>query len=101
MPAAPTGTASPFDLDFGVEDLDFDQDPLPPLRANKIELPVIPLRDMVIFPRMVTQFFVGRDISMRAVEEAMVTIGGSSPWPSARPNWKMSPPATSTRWAWN
>ena len=73
MPAAPFGTESPFELDFGVEDLDFDQGPLPPLRANKVELPVIPLRDMVIFPRMVTQFFVGRDISMRAVEEAMVT----------------------------
>src|SRR5690349_10990189 len=45
MPAAPTGTASPFELDFGVEDLDFDQDPLPPPRANKMELPIIPLRD--------------------------------------------------------
>jgi ATP-dependent Lon protease len=73
MPAAPFGTESPFELDFGVEDLDFEQGPLPPLRASRIELPVIPLRDMVIFPRMVTQFFVGRDISMRAVEEAMVT----------------------------
>src|SRR5690349_22940120 len=46
MPAAPTGTASPFELDFGVEDLEFEQTPLPPLRTNKVELPVIPLRDM-------------------------------------------------------
>jgi ATP-dependent Lon protease len=36
-----------------------------------IALPVVPLRDMVIFPHMVTQLFVGRDISLRAVAEAV------------------------------
>lgn len=35
------------------------------------ELPVIPLRDTVLFPHMVTPFLVGRDRSARAVEEAV------------------------------
>jgi ATP-dependent Lon protease len=35
-----------------------------------ITAPLVPLRDLVIFPRMVTPLFVGRDRSMRAVEEA-------------------------------
>jgi ATP-dependent Lon protease len=34
-------------------------------------LPVLPLRDIVVFPHMVVPLFVGRDKSVRAVEEAM------------------------------
>ena len=45
--------------DFGVSEVDFEAEPLRPPRATKVELPVIPLRDMIIYPRMVTQFFVG------------------------------------------
>jgi len=35
-----------------------------------IEAPLLPLRDMVVYPRMVMPFFVGRDRSLRAVEVA-------------------------------
>ncbi|HMA37010.1 MAG TPA: endopeptidase La [Chloroflexia bacterium] len=38
-----------------------------------VTLPVIPLRDMVIFPHMVTQFFVGREISLQAVAAAVAS----------------------------
>jgi len=34
-------------------------------------VPLLPLRDLVIFPNMVAHFFVGRDRSIHAVEEAM------------------------------
>ncbi|RUM62323.1 MAG: endopeptidase La [Persephonella sp.] len=35
------------------------------------ELPVLPLRDLVIYPHMVFPIFVGRDFSLKAVNEAM------------------------------
>jgi ATP-dependent Lon protease len=37
-----------------------------------IECPVLPLRDMVVFPRMVSPIFVGRDSSLMAIEEAQM-----------------------------
>jgi len=36
-------------------------------------LPLIPLRDLIIFPNLVVPLFVGRDRSMKALEEAMRT----------------------------
>ncbi len=36
-----------------------------------IEAAVIPLREIVIFPQMVTPLFVGRDITLRAIDEAL------------------------------
>jgi len=39
------------------------------------EYPLLPLRDTVIFPHMVTPLFVGRDRSLKAVEAAMTTEG--------------------------
>ncbi|HKP53226.1 MAG TPA: endopeptidase La [Chloroflexia bacterium] len=36
-----------------------------------VRLPVLPLRDMVIFPHMVTSLFVGREKSIRAIEAAL------------------------------
>lgn len=37
-----------------------------------IECPVLPLRDMVVFPRMISPVFVGREASILAVEEAQM-----------------------------
>ncbi|MFP4564200.1 MAG: endopeptidase La [Spirochaetia bacterium] len=39
--------------------------------TRKKELPLVPLRELVVFPHMVTPFFAGRDKSIRALEEAM------------------------------
>src|SRR5574339_1315510 len=41
-----------------------------PDAEGMIEAAVLPLRDMVIFPRMVTPIFVGRESSLLAVQEA-------------------------------
>ena len=43
----------------------------PPVPAALEALPVLPLRDVVVYPHMVIPLFVGRDKSMRALERAM------------------------------
>ncbi|MDB6062135.1 MAG: endopeptidase La, partial [Verrucomicrobiaceae bacterium] len=40
---------------------------------ESIELPLLPLRDVVVYPHMVIPLFVGRDKSIRALESAMAT----------------------------
>ncbi|WP_262691564.1 endopeptidase La [Kordiimonas aestuarii] len=39
--------------------------------TNTVVLPVLPLRDIVVFPHMIVPLFVGRDKSVRALEEVM------------------------------
>ncbi|MEP7043855.1 MAG: endopeptidase La [Dokdonella sp.] len=43
----------------------------PKTSADLIELPVLPLRDVVVFPHMVIPLFVGREKSVRALDIAM------------------------------
>lgn len=43
----------------------------PPKLSNSVLLPVLPLRDIVVFPHMIVPLFVGRDKSVRALEEVM------------------------------
>ena len=38
---------------------------------NKTKIPVLPLRDIVVFPHMVVPLFVGRDKSVNALEQVM------------------------------
>ena len=40
-------------------------------RSKKVVVPLIPLRDVILFPHMVAPLFVGRDRSIRAIEHAM------------------------------
>src|SRR6478672_10155576 len=39
--------------------------------ANTTQLPMLPLRDLIIFPHMMMPLFVGREKSINALEEAM------------------------------
>ncbi|MFG1241524.1 endopeptidase La [Xanthobacter sp. V7C-4] len=48
------------------------QKPRPPLVAGMSQTyPVLPLRDIVVFPHMIVPLFVGREKSIRALEEVM------------------------------
>ena len=43
----------------------------PPAPGETRAVPVLPLRDIVVFPHMVVPLFVGREKSIRALEEVM------------------------------
>jgi ATP-dependent Lon protease len=47
----------------------------PDTKGSQVEipdvLPLLPIRDIVIYPYMMLPLFVGRDVSIRAVEEAL------------------------------
>ena len=54
------------------KDKDRDKDKDNKDRGKKVyDLPLLPLRDLVVFPHMVIPFFVGRDKGIHALEEAM------------------------------
>ena len=54
--------------------------------AGGLLAPVLPLRDIVVFPHMIVPLFVGREKSVRALEEVM---RGDKPLVHA----KLPPPA--------
>ena len=39
--------------------------------TGNLRLPVLPLRDIVVFPHMIVPLFVGREKSVRALEDVM------------------------------
>ena len=41
------------------------------INKNQILIPLLPLRDIVVFPGMITPLFVGRPKSITALEEVM------------------------------
>ena len=41
------------------------------ISSEKIEIPVLPLRDVVVYPYMVIPLFVGREKSIKCVEASM------------------------------
>jgi len=43
------------------------------VRAQRETLPLVPLRDMVVFPHMMAPFIVGRESSVRALEQTLST----------------------------
>jgi ATP-dependent Lon protease len=47
------------------------KDPIQFLEGEKNQYPILPLRDVVVFPNMVVPLFVGRDKSIKALEYAM------------------------------
>jgi len=60
----------PQGMPFSLDDMDFEEKGLHESQGEVIEAPLLPLRDMVMFPRMVTPLFVGRDRSIETIEVA-------------------------------
>ncbi|MFO7850672.1 MAG: endopeptidase La [Spirochaetia bacterium] len=44
---------------------------VPALKSGKKELPLVPLRELVVFPHMVVPFFAGQNKTIHAIEECM------------------------------
>ncbi len=51
--------------------MEHDQVKLPDDEIDVVEYPLLPVRDAVVFPHMMIPLFVGRDRSLRAVDEAL------------------------------
>ncbi|MFC1769842.1 endopeptidase La, partial [Nitrospirota bacterium] len=61
--------------DDQLHDSDFEQEAEEREKDVEIpeEIPVLPVRDIVVFPYMILPLFVGRDMSIKAIEEALET----------------------------
>jgi ATP-dependent Lon protease len=57
--------------------------------------PVLPLRDIVVFPHMIVPLFVGRAMSVRALEEVMKDNRRSF-WPARRTRRRTIPAPTTS-----
>jgi ATP-dependent Lon protease len=57
-----------YDFDFGLYDMEGFLDEAADDQSD--DLPLLPLRDTVVFPYMMTPLMVGRDRSMKAIEAA-------------------------------
>ena len=44
------------------------------VHGDSLSYPVLPLRDIVVFPHMIVPLFVGREKSIRALEEVMKNV---------------------------
>jgi ATP-dependent Lon protease len=42
------------------------------ISTNRTRLPVVPLRDMVVFPHMMAPFIIGREYSVKALERSLL-----------------------------
>jgi ATP-dependent Lon protease len=61
----------PQGMSFSLDDVDFEEiADLQESSGDVIEAPLLPLRDVVMFPRMVAPLFIGRDRSIEAIEAA-------------------------------
>ncbi len=69
------------------------------LPAESRVLPLLPLRDVVVFPHMVIPLFVGRPKSIKALEAAMEEGKNVVLVARNRPPRTSPPPRTSTTWA--
>jgi len=45
----------------------------PFVNKKRESLPLVPLRDMVVFPHMMAPFIVGRESSVKALEQTLLT----------------------------
>ena len=50
-----------------------------------LKLPLLPLRDVVVYPQMVVPLFVGREKSIRALDAAMADDASASEAPETEP----------------
>ena len=53
--------------------------------SSVLELPLLPLRDVVVYPHMVLPLFVGREKSIEALEDAMASDKQVLLWHSGMP----------------
>ena len=49
-----------------------------------LELPIMPLREVVMFPRSIMPLFVGREASIKAIEAAQATMVAAAARPESR-----------------
>ena len=69
-----------------------DDDPPAPGAGKVRKLPLLPLRDIIVFPHMVVPLFVGREKSISALEEAMAKGGSKEIFLSAQRKAKTNEP---------